>query len=135
MSENSINELKLNILKTKHFTAYEKKNPKSAQQLKKLLKNIPVAPGLENTLNQILKEKNKWMNFFSELRCAYFFHCNGHNITGYNVLADNKEADADFVVNNNFRCDVTSFKQAFDTLISGTLTTFDYSNVRKYLLD
>jgi hypothetical protein len=96
---------------------WAKENPKSKQKIIKLLRTCNQVfgkiPGYIKVLKSISENLNKndsikWLNYFSQIRCAYYLQTQGTSITAFEKKANGNSIDLE--INKTTLCEVKSFK-------------------------
>lgn len=117
MSKKYIEEIKKKLIDNSWATD----NPHSAKDIisfmHKVYKEFSASPGFISVLKSIshdLNDKNsiRWLNFFSQIRCAYFLQSNGINVTSFEKK--NGEKRVDLELRNKTLCEIKSFEANID---------------------
>jgi len=96
---------------------WAKEKPKGKKEIIKLLRICNQAfgkiPGYIKVLKSISKNLNendsiKWLNYFSQIRCAYYLQTQGVSITAFEKKVNGKSIDLE--INEATLCEVKSFE-------------------------
>lgn len=117
-------------MSNKHVEEIEKKlndnrwakdNPHSAKEIISFIhqayKEFSASPGFVSVLKSIsrdLNDKNsiRWLNYFSQIRCAYFLQINDIKVTAFEKKNGKKKVDLE--LNNKTLCEIKSFEANTD---------------------